>query len=299
MNGATVTFTYSGSDNCAVDTVRAEPESGSLFPVGQTTVTVIARDDSDLTDSCTFVVIVTADDTDSDGIPDAADNCPFTYNPDQRDTDQDQAGDTCDNCPNDPNFDQNDSDSDGYGDACDICPGFEDALDTDHDGIPDGCDGCPIDPGKSAPGICGCGVPDTDTDGEGVADCIDICAGFDDNADFDADGLPDSCDNCPEIFNPDQDDQDLNGIGDACETESCCGLHNNNYTGNTDCSDDGKRNLADITRLIDRVYGSKQPLCCEENGNVDGDPESKLNLADITRLIDHIYIGKGETALCP
>jgi hypothetical protein len=28
-------------------------------------------------------------------------------------------------------------------------------------------DGCLDDPDKSEPGICGCGVPDTDTDGDG------------------------------------------------------------------------------------------------------------------------------------
>jgi hypothetical protein len=57
-------------------------------------------------------------------------------------------------------------------------------------------------------------------------------------------------------------------------------------------------NLADITKLIDRVYLSKNPLCCEENGNVDGDNDAKMNLADITKLIDHIYLSKQPTAAC-
>ena len=78
----------------------------------------------------------------------------------------------------------------------------------------------------------------------------------------------------------------------------CCGAFTGGQTGNTDCSDDGKRNLSDITRLIDYVYISKQPLCCVENGNTDGDPDLKVNLADITRLIDHVYLSKGETASC-
>jgi len=81
-------------------------------------------------------------------------------------------------------------------------------------------------------------------------------------------------------------------------TGGCCGEFTGGQTGNTDCSDDGKRNLADITRLIDRVYISKVELCCEENGNVDGDIDDKLNLADITSLIDHVYISKAETAAC-
>ncbi|GAX17937.1 hypothetical protein FisN_18Hu145 [Fistulifera solaris] len=36
-------------------------------------------------------------------------------------------------------------------------------------------DKCPMDPDKTAPGQCGCGVPDTDTDQDGVADCLDPC----------------------------------------------------------------------------------------------------------------------------
>ncbi|UCD81429.1 MAG: hypothetical protein JSW26_08415 [Desulfobacterales bacterium] len=36
-------------------------------------------------------------------------------------------------------------------------------------------------------------------------------------ADFDLDGIPDSCDNCPETVNPDQKDHDGDGTGTACE----------------------------------------------------------------------------------
>lgn len=35
--------------------------------------------------------------------------------------------------------------------------------------------------------------------------------------DFDADGVPDCIDNCPEVRNPDQADSDGDGIGDACD----------------------------------------------------------------------------------
>ena len=40
---------------------------------------------------------------------------------------------------------------------------------------------CPNDPNKTDPGICGCGVADNDSDGDGIADCIDT--------DVDGDGL--------------------------------------------------------------------------------------------------------------
>lgn len=84
----------------------------------------------------------------------------------------------------------------------------------------------------------------------------------------------------------------------ASSSGGCCGQFTSGFTGNADCSADGKRNLADITRLIDRVYLSKLELCCEANGNVDGDPAGKINLADITRMIDHVYLSKSQTAPC-
>jgi len=115
--------------------------------------------------------------------------------------------------------------------------------------------------------------------------------------DSDGDGIPDCADNCPTEPNYDQADADGDGLGDVCDL-GCCGVYTAGVTGNTDCSVDGNRNLADITRLIDRVYISKAPLCCEENGNTDGDVDMKINLSDITRLIDHVYISKVETASC-
>jgi hypothetical protein len=35
----------------------------------------------------------------------------------------------------------------------------------------------PADSGKTAPGVCGCGTSDVDTDSDGVPDCNDICPG--------------------------------------------------------------------------------------------------------------------------
>lgn len=49
-------------------------------------------------------------------------------------------------------------------------------VDGDGDGIVDCADQCTADPMKNGAGACGCGVPDADRDGDGVADCIDQCA---------------------------------------------------------------------------------------------------------------------------
>ena len=71
--------------------------------------------------------------------------------------------------------------------VCDLCPDDENKelpgecgcgvpdTDTDEDGTADCLDGCVNDPAKTAPGTCGCGVPDVDTDADGVMDCVDGC----------------------------------------------------------------------------------------------------------------------------
>lgn len=48
-------------------------------------------------------------------------------------------------------------------------------VDSDGDGVLDCLDSCPSDPAKTAPSFCGCGVPDTDSDGDGTPDCTDQC----------------------------------------------------------------------------------------------------------------------------
>lgn len=40
--------------------------------------------------------------------------------------------------------------------------------------------------------------------------------------DTDGDCISDSCDNCPEVYNPDQLDTDEDGIGDLCDSEIYC-----------------------------------------------------------------------------
>ena len=73
-------------------------------------------------------------------------------------------------------------------------------------------DACPEDPGKKAPGICGCGVTDVDKDSDGTMDCKDNCPNDSEKigpgicgcniADVDSDG--DGISDC----NDDNDDND-------------------------------------------------------------------------------------------
>ncbi|EKD50620.1 MAG: hypothetical protein ACD_62C00479G0001 [uncultured bacterium] len=113
------------------------------------------------------------------------------------------------------NSDQADFDADGDGDECDI--------DDDNDGTKDKSDVCPNDAN---------GHDDPDDDGLcGTSDnCEDVAN--EDQADADADGIGDVCDddadndeikddadNCPEISNADQADLDADTVGDVCDDD--------------------------------------------------------------------------------
>jgi hypothetical protein len=102
-----------------------------------------------------------------------------------------------------------------------------------------------------------------------------------------------------DIIADDSNLQDDEIISISVSAGSCCGLYTGGYTGNTDCSTDGKRTLNDITVLIDNVFISHSALCCPENGNVDGSSDGKTTLNDITRLIDNVFISHSETEPCP
>jgi len=158
-------------------------------------------------------------DSDGDGTVDCNDGCPNDPGKTESgicgcgvpdvDTDSDNTLDCNDNCPNDPNKTQigicgcgvtdTDSDSDGIPDCNDNC---DNLIDSDGDGTNDCDDLCPDDPQKIGPGICGCGLSDTDSDNDGTLDCIDT---NDDN-----DGLPDV-----EEQGPDGNDPNYDGNGDG------------------------------------------------------------------------------------
>jgi hypothetical protein len=272
-------------------------------------------------------------DSDGDQVPDGCDNCALQFNPDQVDDDHDGYGAVCDcndadSIANPETVWYQDLDGDTFGNASvvtvrcqqplgyvlngDDCndtnarvhPGAIWYLDGDSDGYGESdsfVTACDPGPGYA---LDSADCNDSNPDIHPTAD--ETCNGLDDNCDgqkdegledTDADGFGTACDNCPLVYNPDQADSDGDGTGDACE--SCCGQYTGGFTGNADCDADGKMNLADITKLIDRIYLSKEPLCCEENGNVDGDTEGKMSLSDITKLIDHIYLSREPTVACP
>ena len=83
-----------------------------------------------------------------------------------------------------------------------------------------GFDADPGSPDATGPTFDG---PPGDSDGDGVGDLVDNCAGAanPDQHDEDADGVGDGCDNCPHVVNPTQADAmegaSPDGVGDLCD----------------------------------------------------------------------------------
>ncbi len=113
-------------------------------------------------------LVITTNDDDADGVPNATDNCPITANADQANGDGDGFGDVCDP----------DRDNDGRLNESDNCPAIANGnqLNLDGDAFGDACD--------------------ADLDGDAVANTIDNCPNVANpsQADADGDGLGNACD---------------------------------------------------------------------------------------------------------
>ena len=184
-------------------------------------------------------------DPDGDGVDSCVpDNCPADPNPDQADADGDGLGNLCDpctdadfdgagiggeaGCPNGPEADCDDADAAIFPGNPEIC----DDKDNDCNGLTD--DGNPEGGMSCATGQFGVCADGTEFCQDGAIVCIanqgpgcEICGnGLDDDCDneideltddLDSDGILNCTDNCCDVFNPGQEDVNMDGVGDACD----------------------------------------------------------------------------------
>jgi hypothetical protein len=181
---------------------------------------------------------------------------------------------------------QDDRDNDLIGDVCDLCiylnkPGIDKNIDSDGDYVGDACDNCPTIPNWANAHPTDCNLDgiinasseevgrQCDQDWDLIGDVCDVCPA-DRKNDRDNDGIcagigfqfpkTGDKDNCPEMYNPRQDDWDGIPPGNACDPEY---LLDPNSTDPTFADPDGD-NLSDAEEFY---YGTDPYLADSDYDN--------------------------------
>jgi len=109
------------------------------------------------------------------------------------------------------------------------------------------------------------------------------------NIDADNDGVYNGNDNCPDDYNPNQEDDDSDGLGNVCDD-----CNNLVFTGGNLDGDDGL-DIFDVLMLIDVILGANENTCLMEAGDMNGD--GYVNVLDVIGLVQMILGGNQQQAI--
>ena len=111
------------------------------------------------------------------------------------------------------------------------------------------------------------------------------------NEDFDADGVPNSLDNCPAVWNPGQEDADTDGLGDACNPCTC--PHQGDIAARP--TGDGVIDVFDVIEEIAIAFSGSPDIqdlqCPKTRGDVDNN--GATDVFDVMYLIATAFSGSG------
>jgi Zn-dependent metalloprotease len=243
-----------------------------------------------------FAVELGNGDHDCDGIEDPVDP----------DDDNDGEPDASDNCPGVYNPDQKDNDGDGPGDACDD--------DDDNDGVLDVNDNCDFVPSSNQQDSDYDGKGDVcdDDDGDDILDVEDNCPddynpgqenidpqndeeGDACDPDVDGDGLSNDNDNCFLVANPDQANSDGDISGDACDP--CPDVAGETYASGNTCIQTIEGTICHYYPIFDDSDGDGIPDACDDSVGVKTKqtPPSGKFLGLTTELVEVDVEAKAKT----
>lgn len=106
------------------------------------------------------------------------------------------------------------------------------------------------------------------------------------NPDVDDDGVMNWEDNCPQDYNPSQDDEDDDLIGNECDPCNNNVYITGNLNGDTDVSGNPTINVFDVLSLVDFILSGDTEGCQSDVANINGD--GIINVIDIVALVQGI-----------
>jgi len=109
------------------------------------------------------------------------------------------------------------------------------------------------------------------------------------NIDADNDGVYNGNDNCPDDYNPEQQDDDSDGLGNACDDCNNLIFTGGNLDGNESID------IFDILMLVDVILGANENSCLAEAGDINDD--GVVNVLDVIGLVQRILGGNQQQAL--